>query len=284
MAGHDRLQHRLLGQLLGFQFHHQNRVRRAGDHEVESRVLHLLDRRVEDDLPLDDADARRSDRPHEGHAGKSERRGRGDHRQDVRVCLEVIGKHRRDDLGLAAEFVGKQRTDRPIDEARNQRLPVRRASLALQIAARNAARRKRLLLVVNGEGEKVLPRLGLLQRHDRRENGGLAPGGERRAVGLPRHASGFQHELAPAPVDFFAFYVKHLVFHPAVEDAKACGSAPRFKLVIGKTAGGWANQNASPRRSCHDARLSHVHAGDGPMPPPGRARARSLSGGCRGAR
>ncbi len=38
VAGHHRFQHGLLGQLLCFQFDHQNRVRRARDDEVEGRV------------------------------------------------------------------------------------------------------------------------------------------------------------------------------------------------------------------------------------------------------
>ena len=63
---------------------------------------------------------------------------------------------------------------------------------------------------MDGEGEKVLPGLGLLQRDDRREHGGFAPGGEHGAVGLTGHAAGFQHELAPAPVEFFTLYLKHL--------------------------------------------------------------------------
>ncbi len=156
VAGHDRLQHRLFGQLLGLQFDHQDRVRRAGDDEVERGVLHLLDRRVDPDLALDDADARGADRTHERHAGKGERRRRGDHRQNIRIGFEVVGEHRRDELGLAAEVVGKQGADRPVDEARNQGLAVRRAPFTLQIAARNAACGERLFLVVNGEGEKVL--------------------------------------------------------------------------------------------------------------------------------
>ncbi len=83
MAGHDRPQHGLLGQLLGFQFDHQNSIRGAGDDEVQGRVLHLFDGRVDPYLTLYEADARRPDRPHEWHAGKSERRGRGDQSQDV---------------------------------------------------------------------------------------------------------------------------------------------------------------------------------------------------------
>ena len=210
VAGHDRFQHDLLGQLLGFRFDHQNRVRRPGDDEVEGRVLHLFDRRVEPDLALDEAHAGRPDRPHERHAGKGERRGGGDHRQDVGIRLEVIGEHRRDDLGLAAELVGEQRADRPIDETRSERLAVGRASFAFQVAARNAPRRERLLLIMDGEGEKILSGLGLLQRHDRREHRGFTPRGVHGAVGLTRHPAGLQHKLAPAPVEFFALNVKHL--------------------------------------------------------------------------
>ena len=65
MAGHHRLQHRLLGELLSLRLDHQHRVRRAGDDEIEGRILHLLDCRVDLDLALDEADARAADRAHE---------------------------------------------------------------------------------------------------------------------------------------------------------------------------------------------------------------------------
>ena len=74
--------------------------------------------------PLDDADARRPDRAHERHAGKGERGRGGDHRQNVRVGLEVVGKDRGDHLSVAAEVLGKQRADRPVDEAGGQRFAV----------------------------------------------------------------------------------------------------------------------------------------------------------------
>src|SRR5271165_169034 len=64
--------------------------------------------------------------------------------------------------------------------------------------------------------------------------------------------------------------MSNIFLHPAyVEDAKACGPCrPRIGLVIGKTARGWTN--ASPLRSCHDARLTHFIFGLRPTPPPGR--------------
>src|SRR5208282_6618726 len=61
--------------------------------------------------------------------------------------------------------------------------------------------------------------------------------------------------------------MSNIFLHPAyVEDAKAYGPCrPRIGLVIGKTARGWTN--ASPLRSCHDARLTHLICGRRPAPP-----------------
>ncbi len=73
MAGHDGLQHRLLGQLLGFRFDHEHRIGRSGDDEVQSEILHFLDRRIEPHFALDDANARCADGPHERHAGEGQR-------------------------------------------------------------------------------------------------------------------------------------------------------------------------------------------------------------------
>ena len=210
VAGHYRLQHRLLGELLGLRLDHQHRIRSAGDDKIEGRILHLLDCRVDPDLALDDADARRADRAHERHAGKGERGRGGDQRQDVRVALEVIGEDRGDDLRVATEILGEQRPDRPVDQAGGQRFAVRGTPFPLEIAAGNPSGCKRLLLVVDGQGKKVLAGLRLLGGDDRRQHRGFAPGGEHRAVGLAGEAPGLERELASAPVEFFALRVKHL--------------------------------------------------------------------------
>ena len=47
VAGHHRLQHRVFAEFLGLQLDHQHRVRRAGDDQIEGRILHLLDGRVD---------------------------------------------------------------------------------------------------------------------------------------------------------------------------------------------------------------------------------------------
>ena len=74
VAGHDRFQHRLLGQLLGLRFDHQHRIRGAGDDEVQGGILHLLDRRIDPDFTFDHADASGADRPHERNPGKGQSR------------------------------------------------------------------------------------------------------------------------------------------------------------------------------------------------------------------
>ena len=209
MAGHHGFEHRLLGKLLGFRLDHQHGVLRAGDDEIEARELHLLDCRIELQLAVDVADARAADRAHEGHAGERQRGGGRDHRQNVGIILEVMRKDRDDHLRVAAIAVGEQRADRAVDEAGDERLALGRASLALEIAARNTAGGEGLFLIIDGEREEVLTGLRRLGGNDGGENSGLAPGGDDGAVGLAGDLAGLEDELAAGPVEFFAVDLEH---------------------------------------------------------------------------
>ncbi len=209
MAEHDGAEHDVLGKLMRLQFDHQHRIGRAGDDEVELRSLHVLHERIEDIIAVRVADTGGGDRPHEGHAGKRQRRGGGDHADDVGVVLKIVREHGDDHLRLVLVAVGEQRTDRPVDQARGQRLLLGRAAFALEEATRNAAGGVVALLVVHGEREEVEARLRLFHGNDGRKNRGLAVGGEHGAVGLARHAPAFEHELPPAPIDFNFLRIKH---------------------------------------------------------------------------
>ena len=107
VARHHRLQHGVFGKLLGLRFDHQHCVLSAGDDEIERGILHLLERRIDLDLVLDVADARRADRAHEGNARKRQSRRGRDQRQDARIVLQVMAEHRGDHLRIAAEPVGE---------------------------------------------------------------------------------------------------------------------------------------------------------------------------------
>ncbi len=210
VAVHDGFQHDLFRKLPGLGLDHQHRIGSAGDDEIERRVFQLLDRRVHDGLALDVADARGSDRSHERNAGKRERGRSGDDGQNVRVGFEVMAQHRDDDLRLAAEIVGEQRPDRPVDQAGDQNLLLRRLAFALPEAAGDAPRRVRLFQIVDGQGEEILPGLGGLGGDDRRQNRGFAPARKDGAVGLAGDAACFERKLAAAPIECFTLNIKHL--------------------------------------------------------------------------
>src|SRR6476646_11032759 len=133
-----------------------------------------------------------------------------DARRAVRLVLEIMRENGDDHLRVIAIAFGEERPNRPVDQPRDQRLALGRPALALEIAAGNAPRRERLLLVIYGQREKVLARLRRPGADNRRQQRGLAPGGEHGAIGLAGDLAGFEHELAAGPIEFFAMYLKHV--------------------------------------------------------------------------
>ena len=192
VAEHHGTEHDLFGQLFGFRFHHHHRVVGACNHQVELAFRHLVERWIEHILVVDEADARAADRTHEGGAGKRERRGGRDHRDDVGIVLHVVRKHGDRDLGIATPAFGEQRTDRAVDQARGQRVLFGRTALALEVAARNAAGCVIFFGVVDGERKEIDSLLRLLGRYHGGEHGGLAVGGEHGSIGLTRHPAGLE--------------------------------------------------------------------------------------------
>ena len=155
MAEHHGAEHHVFAQLFRFRFDHQHRVLGAGDDEVELALRHLVEQRIEHVFIVDEADARGADRAHERRA-RQRQRGRGrDHCQNVGIVLEIVRQRRHDHLGFVAPALGEQRPYRTIDQPRDQRLLLGRTALALEIAAGNAARGVKLLLVVDRERQEV---------------------------------------------------------------------------------------------------------------------------------
>ncbi len=100
VAEHDGAEHHVFVQFLGFRLDHQHGVLRAGNDEVEARLVHLVEMRVENIFAVDVADARAADRAHEGNAGERQRCRGGNHRQDVGIVLEIVLDDGDDDLGV----------------------------------------------------------------------------------------------------------------------------------------------------------------------------------------
>ena len=176
VAEHHRAEHHLFRKLLGFGFDHQHGVVGAGDDEIELGLGHLVERRVEHELVVDEADAGGADRAHERRAGQRQCGGGRDHRQNVGIVLHVVGEDGDDHLRLVAPAIGEQRTDRAVDQAGNQRFLFGRTAFALEVAAGNAACCVGLFLIVDGQGKKVDAFARRLRCDDGCEHDGLAVG------------------------------------------------------------------------------------------------------------
>ena len=207
---HHGAEHDVLRKLLGLRLNHEHGVGGAGDDEVELRLGHLVHHRVQHMLAVDIADARGADGSEERHARERERGGRSHQGHDVRVVFHVVRQHGGDDLRLVLEALGEQRTDRPVDQARRERLLLGRASFTLEVAARDLARGEGLLLVIHGEGKEVDPDSCLFGRDDGGENGCIAIGGEHCAVGLAGDAPGLKFQRASAPINFYGVFIEHV--------------------------------------------------------------------------
>ena len=145
-----------------------------------------------------------------------------------------------DDLRVVLVAVGEERTDRAVDEARNQRFLLARTSLALEVAARDLAGGIGLFLVVDGQREEVEAGLRLLHRDDGGENDGLAVGGENRAVSLARDLAGFQDERPAGPFDFHPVVLEH-VLSLKCGKRRAISARTRFPWLRLRTSHGQDN-------------------------------------------
>src|SRR5690606_17162133 len=115
-----------------------------------------------------------------------------------------------DDLRLVLEALNEQRTDRTVDQARNQGFFFGRTAFTLEVATRDLASGKGLFLVVHGQREEVHSRLRRTTVNDGGQNYGLAVGGQHSAVSLTGDATGFQRQRATRPLDRLAFDVEHI--------------------------------------------------------------------------
>jgi hypothetical protein len=152
---HHRAKHDFLGQLFCFRFNHHDRVRSAGDDEVQLALFHLVEGWIEHILVVDEADTGATDRTHERRAGQRERRGRRDHRNDIRIVLLVVREHGDGDLRIATPAIGEQRADRTIDQPRCQRVFFGWAAFAFEVAAGNPAGRIIFFGVIDSQRKEI---------------------------------------------------------------------------------------------------------------------------------
>ncbi len=198
----ERLEKQILRHLVGAGLDHGQAVLRADDDEVEGGLLPvLLQRRVDDELAVDQPDAHRADRPEERQRRQHERSRRTVDAENVVRGDEVGREHGADDLHLVAETLRPKRPDRAVDHPRSQGGALTRASLALEEAAGDLARGVHPLLDVDRQREEVGALAGLRASHRGGENHRLARANDDCAVRLLRELAGFEADLLLSNLD-----------------------------------------------------------------------------------
>ena len=110
MRGLERLDDVFLGNFLRACLDHHDPVAGAGHHQIEPAVAPLLERRVDHELAVDEADADAGDGLRERDRRKRQGSGCAGDRQHVTVVFVVGRQHQRNELGLVTPAGGKQRT------------------------------------------------------------------------------------------------------------------------------------------------------------------------------
>ena len=141
MSEHHRTEHFFLSQFFRFGFDHHHRILRCGNNQIETArfIQSLLNHRVEFIFAIAEANARCTNRPHERNAGNGERCRGCDHRNDIWLCLAIIGQHLADHVDFVVEAFGEERAAWPVDQTAGERLFFRRPAFALEEATRNPA-------------------------------------------------------------------------------------------------------------------------------------------------
>ena len=243
MAEHHAAEHDFFAQLLGFGLDHQHGGIGARHHQIHLRIEQLRLAWVQHVLAVDVAHARRADGAIERDARDGHGRTRSDQRRDVSRHLRVERQHMNHDLDLVVEAFGKQRTQRPVDQARGQGLEFAGAAFALEEAARDLAGSVGLLDVVDRQREEVLARLGILRAHHGGQHHGVFDVDDHRAAGLAGDLAGFQHHGVLTPLERLGYLVEH---------------AHRFLRLISAPCG-WRLRPESPDN------LARCHSSDVPF-------------------
>src|SRR5216683_1225227 len=194
-------------------FHHDDGFIRAGNDDIHQTFLLVGDGRIDQQLPVDQANADASDGLLEREIRAVSRSRRAGYGNDIRVILAVRGEHHGDDLSFVAPRFREERAHGAVNQAGGENLFFRGAAFALEETAGDLSGGVGVLAVVNGERQEiaVIHRRGHASggKHDRvaiaRDNG---------AIGLFRNFSSFQSQSSTADFD---------------RDAMWCGSVCIFR-------------------------------------------------------
>ena len=193
MAKFEGVDNGFFGNFQGAGFHHDDGGIGAGDDDVHVALLLVDNRRVDDQLAIEKANANASDGRFKweiGAIGRGRSAGDGD---DIGVVLAVSRKNHGDDLCFIAPGFGKKRAHGAINQAGGEDFFFGRTAFALEEAARNFSGGVGIFAIVDGERKKVAV-IGLGRHAGGGENDGIAVARSDSAIRLLGDLSSFEDE------------------------------------------------------------------------------------------
>ncbi len=202
MAKDHRAQHLVFAQQFSFGFNHQYGRFGTGNHQIQFAGLQLFLGWVQYVLVVDVTHASGADWAIERNTGQRQRGGCADHRDDIRVNLRVNGNNGRDNLNFVNEAFREQRTNRAVNQTRDQGFAFAWTAFTTEEATRDFTGSVGTLLVVNSQREEVLARLRFFLTHNGNEYRGVIHANHHGGRCLARHHAGFQGYGVLAVLEF----------------------------------------------------------------------------------
>jgi hypothetical protein len=158
----DSLKHFSLLDFLHFPFDHHDVIEGSPYHKLDISRLKLLEGGVDDEFAIDACDAYLTDRTVEGDV----RYGEGCRSSEPSQSIRHIYTIRREENDIDEDFgmvvIWEEGTQGTVYETASQDFIVRSLAFAAREATREATESGILLLVLDLEGHKVNPRIGIL--------------------------------------------------------------------------------------------------------------------------
>ena len=221
----DRGDHVALGHLLGFAFHHDDRVLGRRDEELAVALLLLLVGGVGDQLAIDSGYTNASDGARPRDRADVNRCRCTDHGKHVGLMDRVRAHHGRDHLRFRHVALGKEGAAGTVDQSRGQNLVVAQLTLALEETSWDLARGIGLFDVVDGQREKRLTRLRFFVSTYGYQDDRFAAAHQYRAGRLLGNTARLDGDCLVTNLNGFSDYHRSLL--PSAQYKCACGRPPR---------------------------------------------------------
>ena len=197
----ERLEELLLGHLLRACLDHRQAVLGADDDQVELGLLGLQERRVDDQVAVDDPHPYGPDRAEERQRRHRQRRGDGVDAENVVRSDHVRREDGGDALRLVAIALRPERPDRAIGHAGGQDRALRGAPFPLEETTGDLPGCVHALFDVDREREEVRAFARLRPALRRAENDGVAAADDDCAVGLLGELARLERDFLAADFD-----------------------------------------------------------------------------------